>query len=104
MNMIRVLHSNQFLKVNFHASLFSLKFGRLPKLKPHQISIAFNTETPAYHSEEYKNFSRLNPWVNWTGTHRSDSDLQWPYGFFYEVPKGETEDINVTTENLVTLK
>ena len=84
---------------------FSFKFGRLPKLKPHQISIAFNDETPAYHSGEYEKFSQLNPGVNWTGTYRSDSDLQWPYGFFYEIPEGgETEDVDVTRENLAMLK
>ena len=53
------------------------------------MSLAVTTETPAYHLSKFESFSLLNPGINWTGTHRSDSDVQWPYGFFYEIPERE---------------
>ena len=72
-------------------------------MKPFQVSIAFTTETPAYHAEGYEDFSKQNPWVNWTGTHRSDSDLQWPYGFFYKILKGENVTRELGDKDLVNL-
>lgn len=70
------------------------------KRSPKQRYIFLNMEAPGLHSY-LKKWDESSSFFNWTFTHRWDSDIPIPYGFFRPTTDAEIQSSKISTRGII---
>ncbi|CAG7837240.1 unnamed protein product [Allacma fusca] len=79
------------------------EFPSFPKVRtPEQVWIAY-ASTVAANVDFDSNFDETDSIYNWTASYRLDSDIYWPYGYFYTLPNNPENSSGETNAAISTI-